>query len=1050
MVAGAADSLVVADRTLGTNASSDFSNNFTAPVFAAGNDGSAGIASVYTLSVATPVSPATTIDSGLVDAQTNEAVLLRMNTTTGAVEGYSATGGVVFTVSVSATGTVTLDQVRAVEHNDSTDAIEAGASAAKLVGTGLIGLTRTDTITDGDGDTASSSATIDLTGALAFEDAGPSVTTTDAVATHGSNIVGTFDANFGADGNATSNIGVTLNSFSGTVGGLAITGATVGSSTVVGNTVDYTVSFTYQTSATTTATATGHIVFDTVLDKYTVRLDAPLQSFETYSTATALSTTGYDTQGNNSPEIVVQKYADDFYAVLTASTGPSGSATGLLAGGDAVFTPGEILTETSTTYLNISTATIGAGSDTIQSDQLINIDFYRSNPVTGTGVNAVVTGTDKETASSVSIVLDQLNYGKEDIAILLKLTAIDGTSADTTKLLIANSTSDYVLNSEGYYVVTVNSSDFDAAKYQISGIQVMTSTEGLTGTGYALSNGAAVTLTSSGSDLADTSDSDIVKIIRIETTTTSATTQDVNLTFNGVVTDGDGDTAPFSFDAALVSNQLVVNPNADGSLTGGSGSDVLVGDTGGVTGVQVGTTANIVYVLDNSTSMVMNGSTRLAELKAAVNKSLQDLYDSGAKDVTVHLVQFGSNASALGTFRLTVNGVDDAAALQNAKSAVNSMTGYQSNGDINYTNYEAGLTVANQWINSTTGFTPIPNANINKLLFVSDGDPTAWYSGNGTTVVTNTDNVAAAMQNVLGTYNPSGTSNDDNVSEVNLIETVQGSELAFTIEAIGIDTNSTTLARLSQIEGVGGSADAATSSSIAAVIGSLSGSTTSPIAVGDDTLSGGAGNDVIFGDSIHADAANGGWQAFVAAHPTWTEEQLRAELYNNAATYAQEGSVGGNDTLSGGAGDDKLFGQGGNDTFIGGAGNDTLSGGTGADVFKWSLNDTGSDVVVDFNQSSGVFNLAEGDKLDLRDLLVGEPNSPTANDLSGYLHFTESAGNLVLSVDPNGSGASNPFAAAQSITLQGVSLSDLGLAAGATDVDIINKLRANLKVGGDT
>lgn len=54
----------------------------------------------------------------------------------------------------------------------------------------------------------------------------------------------------------------------------------------------------------------------------------------------------------------------------------------------------------------------------------------------------------------------------------------------------------------------------------------------------------------------------------------------------------------------------------------------------------------------------------------------------------------------------------------------------------------------------------------------------------------------------------------------------------------------------------------------------------SPIGVGDDVLNGGdGGNDVIFGDSIHADNADGGWAAFVAAHPGATSAQLQASDY---------------------------------------------------------------------------------------------------------------------------------------------------------------------------
>ncbi|NIC42718.1 type I secretion C-terminal target domain-containing protein [Aquabacterium sp. A08] len=103
----------------------------------------------------------------------------------------------------------------------------------------------------------------------------------------------------------------------------------------------------------------------------------------------------------------------------------------------------------------------------------------------------------------------------------------------------------------------------------------------------------------------------------------------------------------------------------------------------------------------------------------------------------------------------------------------------------------------------------------------------------------------------------------------------------------------------------------------------------------------------------------------------------------------------GNDIIMGGDGDDVLWGNGGNDLLVGGSGNDTLTGGTGADVFKWSLADVGSsgtpavDTITDFNKSGASFTLAEGDKLDIADLLV---------DASASLVVGTESGNTTLSI----------------------------------------------------
>jgi Ca2+-binding RTX toxin-like protein len=155
----------------------------------------------------------------------------------------------------------------------------------------------------------------------------------------------------------------------------------------------------------------------------------------------------------------------------------------------------------------------------------------------------------------------------------------------------------------------------------------------------------------------------------------------------------------------------------------------------------------------------------------------------------------------------------------------------------------------------------------------------------------------------------------------------------------------------------------------------------------------------------------------------------------------------GNDILNGSTGNDILIGGSGDDTLTGGAGNDIMTGGTGADVFKWSLNETGHDTIKDFNSSGASFNLGEGDKLDLRDLIQNNALTSDA-DLASFLHFESDANsNLVMKIDPN--GATNGFAATQSVTLEGVTLSALSLADGATNEAIIHALRTSLKVDGD-
>jgi T1SS-143 domain-containing protein len=165
--------LTVDDTTLGSYATASFAGIFTG---LAGADGQKGDIA-YALNVKSPG-----VESGVIDVATGNKVYLFLD---GGVvigrEGTDAldaqTGDAVFTVSVDSTGTVTLDQVRAVQHNDPLDPEELGNSAVKLAAADLITLTAA--ITDRDDDQAS--ATANIAGQLSFLDDGPSIDDNDNV-----------------------------------------------------------------------------------------------------------------------------------------------------------------------------------------------------------------------------------------------------------------------------------------------------------------------------------------------------------------------------------------------------------------------------------------------------------------------------------------------------------------------------------------------------------------------------------------------------------------------------------------------------------------------------------------------------------------------------------------------------------------------------------------------------------------------------------------------------------------------------------------------------
>ncbi|MGB5856058.1 MAG: VWA domain-containing protein, partial [Oceanisphaera sp.] len=274
--------------------------------------------------------------------------------------------------------------------------------------------------------------------------------------------------------------------------------------------------------------------------------------------------------------------------------------------------------------------------------------------------------------------------------------------------------------------------------------------------------------------------------------------------FTYTIKDGDGDLSSTTLTILVPGNTgpepaesvLVVGSNADdiadqqtphtvpssggpnsGEIHGGKGNDILVGDTGS-SKLQVGETANLILVLDSSGSMSekiqFNGATisRMDALKLATLSLLDSLYESGAENVRINLVDFSKTASSLGVFDLVVDGVKNTNGLLAAQKAINDMSAGGG------TNYEAGLQTATDWINSTDNDAPHDNANLNQVLFISDGEPNAWNIDGGGAVggFLGYSSTTQALGEVLGS---------DGSNEIQQILNT-----GWNIEAIGIGLNS--------------------------------------------------------------------------------------------------------------------------------------------------------------------------------------------------------------------------------------------------------------------
>ena len=180
---------------------------------------------------------------------------------------------------------------------------------------------------------------------------------------------------------------------------------------------------------------------------------------------------------------------------------------------------------------------------------------------------------------------------------------------------------------------------------------------------------------------------------------------------------------------------------------------------------------------------------------------------------------------------------------------------------------------------------------------------------------------------------------------------------------------------------------------------------------GNDTITGGAGHDLIYGGAGD-DTLNGG--------------SGNDQLFGGVGVDTLKGDAG-NDYLDGGAGNDLLNGGAGDDILRGGLGNDQLTGGTGADLFLWQRGDLGNDIIREFNA-------AEGDRIDLRDLLQGENDG----NILSYLRVDTTTSTLQIST----TGALNASGSNADVTIKlendgsAVDLSSYG----TTSADIIKSL----------
>ena len=599
----------------------------------------------------------------------------------GIVYGKTSLGDVVFTISVNSKGEVTLAQLREIDHSRS-DSNGPYTGDIKQLANNLVKLTATATIFDDEGDRASDSETIDLGGNIRFQDDGPRI---NLVANNEQEIIlQTQDGD--TIGSATDHASSTA-SFGGV---FSIASSSFGADGPGRISMSYALSLTGNNGMDSGLNHDGQniklFLYDGIVYGKTQSGDVVFSisvNSKGEVTLTQLREIDHSLSESNGPYTGDIKQLADNLVKLTATATIFDDEGDRARDSETIDLGGNIRFQDDGPSVKSGSLKIMVDEDGLPSAAP---DASRPGEVAGTG-SAMASGV----AGTLTALFD---FGADGAhateAISLKPTTspidsgLNSQGADVLIKVIGNTLTGYVASSPERVVfelkVNANGSYEFKLKGQIDHPSLDDVASGANGEFDNAEN--AVSL-------------DLSQFI--------------------VGKDGDGDTV------TLTTGKLVIEIQDDIPVLTTANEAITVIAPEVVDSVP-GKVANFVLVLDTSGSIDRDLST----LKAQVQDFLAKVSQSGAKDVRVHLVEFGEEGSAVGTYDLIVNGVVQQNALNQALQDVQNLN------DEGGTNYEAGLQQALQWIEGVAS-TSIDVTSTLKSFDANSGSgyDRAYIIGNG-------------------------------------------------------------------------------------------------------------------------------------------------------------------------------------------------------------------------------------------------------------------------------------------------------------------------------
>ncbi len=324
------------------------------------------------------------------------------------------------------------------------------------------------------------------------------------------------------------------------------------------------------------ATAGGTLVFDKVADTYTFTLTDVIDGFSFDVLHTSELVAKAPTGNTGHPLIVAEQLTpngdpDPFFVQFTANTitqkigfGFNSTGDGAPTGPptDVAFTQGahDMVTNVNEDWVSATQATNGVAGDTIQKGELLTLRFFQENILGDVNPGAPDGGTERldPTTKAGGIVIKFDGIGNsEDLIVILDLKDANGNevtravNVQNADLIKGNANvpapynTEFTLdNNDALLIIEQNDYTVAGETYQIQGVQIMQSANGLTGNAINL-NGA--TGANGGSNATssltafDPTDNDVLKIVDIGFVQNTSGTIPADLDFAFQVADADAD-----------------------------------------------------------------------------------------------------------------------------------------------------------------------------------------------------------------------------------------------------------------------------------------------------------------------------------------------------------------------------------------------------------------------------------------------------------------------------------------------------------------------------